>query len=347
MTETTSFADSTSIQLTEEPPRSALQRFGAYFVRTPALWTYVVLAVLVIVFSILSSGNFATTANLKSMLVDGSLLLIIAVGMTMVIITSGIDLSVGAVSIFASVIAAKVMGAIGGEGTGAILAGLVAAVVIGVLWGVVNGIMVGYLRIVALIATLGSLGMATGLALVITSGVNVRSVPTTLLLGFGNGSLFGVPWLIVVAVIVAVIGYLYLSKTRAGLYLYSVGSNEDGALRSGVKVRFNIASVYAISGALAGLAGFLSLARFGTTALAGHTTDNLQAIAAVVLGGTSLFGGRGGIGGTIAGVFIPVVLANGFVILGLEPFWQQFAIGLVLVLAVFADQVRRKRFNQE
>lgn len=337
--------DSTSVALTEEH-RTPLQRFGAYFVRTPALWTYVVLIFLVIVFSILSNGSFGSVANLRNVLVDGSLLLIMAVGMTLVIITSGIDLSVGAVAIFSSVVAAQVMGAMGTDDAWTIIAGLVTSVAFGILWGIVNGFMVGYLKIVALIATLGSLGMATGLALVITGGVNVRSVPTSLLIGLGNGSFFGIPWLVIIAIVVAVIGYLYLSKTRAGLYLYAVGSNEDATLRAGVKVRFNIASVYVISAALAGLVGFLSLARFGTTALAGHTTDNLQAIAAVVLGGTSLFGGRGGIGGTVAGVFIPVVLANGFVILGLEPFWQQFAIGLVLVLAVYADQVRRKRFDQ-
>lgn len=338
--------DSTTL-IQPERPRTRWQRFGTYFVRTPALWTYLVLAILVAVFSLLSNGNFATIPNFRNMLLDGSLLLIIAVGMTMVIITSGIDLSVGAVTIFSSVIAAQVMGSIGGDHAGTIIGGLIAAVVVGILWGAVNGYMVGYARIVALIATLGTLGMATGLALVITGGVNVRSVPTSLLVGVGNGSLFGVPWLVLIAIVVAILGWLYLSKTKAGLYLYAIGSNEDAAVRSGVKVRFNTASVYVISGALAGLVGFLSLARFGTTALAGHTTDNLQAIAAVVLGGTSLFGGRGGIGGTVAGVFIPVVLANGFVILGLQPFWQQFAIGLVLVLAVYADQLRRKRFDND
>ncbi|MFV0426226.1 MAG: ABC transporter permease [Beutenbergiaceae bacterium] len=316
-----------------------------YLVRTPALWTYLALAILLIAFAILSGGTFATFANFRNILLDGSLLLIISVGMTAVIITSGIDLSVGGVTIFASVLGAQTMGVIGGESLWTVLGGLIAAIVAGVAWGAVSGIMVGYLRIVALIATLGTLGMATGLAFVITGGVNVRSVPTWLVIEVGNGSLYGVPYLVIIAALVAIVGHFFLASTKTGLYLYAIGSNEDAAMRAGVKVRATTATVYIIAGALAGLAGFLTLARFGTTALAGHTTDNLQAIAAVVLGGTSLFGGRGGIPGTVAGVFIPVVLTNGFIILGMGPFWQQFAIGFVLVLAVYADQLRRKRFD--
>ncbi|MFV0254363.1 MAG: ABC transporter permease [Beutenbergiaceae bacterium] len=322
-----------------------LRRSLEYLVRTPALWTYLALIVLLVAFAILSGGTFATVSNFRNILLDGSLLLIISVGMTAVIITSGIDLSVGGVTIFASVVGAQTMGALGGDSVTTVLGGLVAAILAGIAWGAISGIMVGYLRIVALIATLGTLGMATGLAFVITGGVNVRSVPTWLVLGVGNGSFQGVPYLVIIAAIVAVIGHFFLSATKRGLYLYAIGSNEDAAMRAGVRVRSMTTLVYVIAGALAGLAGFLTLARFGTTALAGHTTDNLQAIAAVVLGGTSLFGGRGGIPGTVAGVFIPVVLTNGFIILGMGPFWQQFAIGFVLVLAVYADQLRRKRFD--
>jgi len=326
---------------------TAARRAWMFFVRTPSLWTYVVLILLGIVFTVLSGGTFGNASNLRNILLDGSLLMVISVGMTAVIITGGIDLSVGAITIFGSVAAAQVMNGIGGDSFAVMFAGFVAAILAGIAWGAVNGVLVSYARVAPLIATLGTLGMATGLALVITNGINARSVPLPLVLVLGNGNIFDVPWLVVVAVIVTVLGILYLNKTRAGLYLYAIGSNRDGTMRAGVRVRANTVSVYVIAGALAGLAGYLSLARFATTSLAGHTTDNLAAIAAVVLGGTSLFGGRGGISGTIAGVLIPVVLSNGFVILGIQPFWQQFAIGLVLVLAVYTDHLRRRRVENE
>jgi ribose transport system permease protein len=327
--------------------RSWVRRVLGVFLSTPSMWTYVVLIVLVLAFSILSNGTFGTFANLRNVVLDGSLLMVVAVGMTAVIITGGIDLSVGAVTIFGSVAASQVMLAMGGDSVMVLLAGFVAATIVGIAWGMVNGVLVSYGRIPPLIATLGTLGMATGLALVITNGINARSVPLPLVEVIGNGSILGVPWLVIIAAIVSVLGITYLNKTKAGLYLYAIGSSSEAAMRAGVRVRANLVSVYAIAGGLAGLAGYLYLARFATTQLSGHTTDNLQAIAAVVLGGTSLFGGRGGISGTIAGVLIPAVLNNGLVILGVQPFWQQFAIGLVLVLAVFSDYLRRRRVERE
>jgi ribose transport system permease protein len=321
------------------------RRAVVFFAVTPALWTYVVLILLVIAFTILSGGSFATASNLKNVLLDGSLLMVVSVGMTMVIITGGIDLSIGAVSIYGGVAASQVMTALGGDSVGVLLLGAFAAVLIGVFWGFISGGLVSYARVPPLIATLAVLGMATGLALVVTNGINARNVPLNLVTVLGNGSIFGIPWLVVIAAVVAALGTLYLRTTKPGLYLYAIGSNREAALRSGIKVRANTVSVYMIMGALAGFAGYLYLARFATTQLAGHTTDNLQAIAAVVLGGTSLFGGRGGISGTIAGVLIPAVLNNGLVILGVQPFWQQFAIGLVLVLAVYTDYLRRRRLE--
>ena len=135
---------------------------------------------------------------------------------------------------------------------------------------------------------------------------------------------------------------IVLAATRFGRYTYAIGSNEEAARRAGVNVDRHLIKVYALAGTLAGLAGFLSLARFGTTTIGGHATDNLQAIAAVVIGGTSLFGGIGTILGTVFGVFIPAVLQNGFVIVGVQPFWQQVAVGAVLIVAVYLDQLRRR-----
>jgi ribose transport system permease protein len=141
---------------------------------------------------------------------------------------------------------------------------------------------------------------------------------------------------------VALVFGVILRMTRFGRYTYAVGSNAEAPRRAGIHVDRHLVKIYALAGTLAGLAGFLSLARFSTTTLGGHSTDNLNAIAAVVLGGTSLFGGIGTIGGTVVGVFIPAVLQNGFVITGVQPFWQQVAVGAVLIAAVYLDQLRRR-----
>jgi ribose transport system permease protein len=195
----------------------------------------------------------------------------------------------------------------------------------------------------ALIVTLGSYGMALGFAQIITHGTDVRGIPDRLNTTIGIGMLGAIPWIVVIAALVTLVGGVVLATTRFGRHTYAVGSNAEGARRAGVTVRRHLIAVYALSGLLAGLAGDLSLARFQTTTIAGHTTDNLSAIAAVVLGGTSLFGGIGTMFGTVIGVFIPTVLQDGFVIVGIQPFWQSVAVGAVLIAAVFVDQWRRRR----
>ena len=301
-----------------------------------------VLVALLAVFAAARPASFATVPNLRNVATDASTLLVVAVGMTFVIITSGIDLSVGSVLVFSGVIAAKVMEVFGGQSLGVILLGLLACLLSGLGWGVVNGVVISKGRIPPLIVTLGTLGMALGAAQLITGGVNLRTVPIRLTLAFGIGQLFSIPYIVLVAVAVALIGAWLLFTTRFGRYTYAIGSNEDAARRAGINVDRHLIKVYAMSGFLAGLAGFLSLARFATTNIGGETTLNLQAITAVVLGGTSLFGGIGTIVGTVIGVFIPAVLQNGFVILGVQPFWQSVAVGAFLIAAVYVDQLRRR-----
>jgi ribose transport system permease protein len=302
-----------------------------------------ILGGMIVIFAALQFEQFATVANLRNVATDASILLVLSVGMTFVIITAGIDLSVGSVLVFAGVISADVMQAIGGDNWGVVAIGLVAALASGLAWGVLNGVLVTKARVPALIVTLGTLGMAQGAALLITNGVDERDVPFTLIEKVGTGELFGqIPWLVVIAAAVAVVFGVVLAATRFGRYTYAIGSNPEAARRAGIAVDRHLIKVYGLSGVLAGLAGWLSLARFSTTTIGGHATDNLQAIAAAVLGGTSLFGGVGTIGGTVVGVFIPVVLQNGFVITGVRPFWQQVAVGAVLILAVYLDQLRRR-----
>ena len=213
----------------------------------------------------------------------------------------------------------------------------------GIAWGLFNGLLVAYTRVPAFIVTLGSFGVALGLAEIITGGTDVRGVPSSLVNDVGNGSIFGFPILLVIGVVVAVIAGVVLRKTIFGRWTFAIGANAEAARRAGINVGRHTAAVYALSGALAGLAGFLSLAEFGTSALAGHSTDNLNTIAAAVIGGTSLFGGIGNILGTVVGVYIPAVLQDGFVIIGVTPFWQEVVVGLILIAAVYFDTAARKR----
>jgi ribose transport system permease protein len=313
------------------------------------------LIALLTLFTVLRPGQFFTGYNLSTLAVDAAILMVLAVGQTYVIITAGIDLSVGSVLVFCSVLGAQTMLALSGEdggtygttsgGWGVVLVGFVVSVVAGALWGALNGVLIAKARMPALIVTLGTLGMALGFAQILTGGVDVRAVPEVLVTQVGAGKFAGIPALVVIAAVVTVVAGIVLHLTRFGAWTFAVGSNSEAARRSGVPLTRQIIAVYVLSGALAGVAGMMAVARFGTTTIGGHAQDNLSTISAVVLGGTSLFGGTGAMVGTAVGVFIPIVLLNGFVILGIPPFWQTVAMGAVLILAVFFDQLKRKQRN--
>ena len=307
-------------------------------------WIGIVLVGLLLVFSILEPSDFLSIANARNLGDDAAVLLVLAVGETFVTIMAGIDLSCGSILVFAGVMSAEAMGGMGGNNWGVILVGLVVALVAGGAWGLINGVLVGKGKINSFVVTLGTLGMSLGIALVITGGVDVQAgVPFELVTTIGAGRIAGqVPWLVVIAVAVTVVFGVVLRGTLFGRYTYAIGSNAEGAARSGISVDWHIVKVFTLAGVLYGLAGFLSLARFDTTTVAGHSTDNLQAITAVVIGGASLFGGTGTMLGSFFGVLIPSVLQNGFVIAGVQPFWQQVAVGAVLIFAVYLDALRRK-----
>jgi ribose transport system permease protein len=295
---------------------------------------------------VLKPDEFFAIPNGRNIATDAAVLLVLAVGATYVIITAGIDLSVGAVLVFSGVISAKLMNSMGGDNWGVILAGLAAALAAGLAWGLLNGFLVAKAKIPAFIVTLGTLGMALGAGYLITGGVDEREVPFKLVSDVGIGRVAGIPYLVLISIAVAIVFGIVLAVTRFGRYTYAIGSNEEAVRRAGVAVDRHLIKVYALAGTLSGLAGFMSLARFGTTTIGGHATDNLNAIAAVVIGGTSLFGGVGTILGTVFGTFIPAVLQNGFVIVGVQAFWQQVAVGAVLIVAVYLDQLRRARQRQ-
>lgn len=315
-------------------------------------WIFVLLIALIAIFTSLRPEQFGSAFNLSMLAINAAILLVLSVGQTFVIIAGGIDLSVGTVLVFASIASAQVMlrisGAAGGTygttqgGWGVVFVGLVVALMSGAFWGAVNGALVAAARIPPLIVTLGTFGMALGFAQILTNGTDIRAVPELLVDAIGSGTIAGVPVLVVIAGAVALVGAVVLHLTRFGVHVFAVGSDKEAARRAGIKVGRRLVAIYVLSGALAGLAAMMSTARFATTTIGGHAMDNLSTISAVVLGGTSLFGGIGSIAGTVVGVFIPIVLLNGFVILGIPPFWQTVATGAVLILAVWIDQLKRR-----
>jgi ribose transport system permease protein len=322
----------------EEESSGVLARLS----RIQALQIIGVLAVIIIIFSALKLHSFLTVFNIRGIVQDTSILAVLGVGMTFVIITGGIDLSVGSVLVFSGVVADKAMAAVGTQGWGAAFLGLAVAVAAGLAWGLLNGFFIAKAKVPPLIVTLGSLGAALGLAEVITAGVDLRDIPNVMVNDIGFGNIFWqVPWLTVLAAIIVVIGIVLLHRTRFGLHTYAIGSNPEAGRRSGLNVSGQLIAVYALSGLLAGFAGWLNLAFYQSTTIAGQSTTNLSVIAGVVIGGTSLFGGYGSIFGSIVGLFIPATLQNGFVIIGIQPFWQQVVVGAVLIAAVYVDQQRR------
>jgi ribose transport system permease protein len=309
--------------------------------QSPELMIFGSLVLIVGTFIALNPTAFLSVINLRNMAVEASMMMIIAVGMTYVILTAGIDLSVGAVLVFSGCLSLIAMRATGSDAPWVPSLGLAVALVSGASWGLVNGFLVARAKLSPLIVTLATMGVAMGLARLITGGVDLTGVPRTLVDGVGIGRIGGIPVIVLIACVFALVAGIALHMTRFGLHNYAIGSNEQGARRVGIKVDRRLIAVYVISGVCAGLAGYLDLSRFASTTISGHATDNLKAITAVVLGGASLFGGVGSMYGTAAGVFIPVVLASGLVIVGLPSFWQEVAVGIVLLAAVLLDQYRR------
>jgi ribose transport system permease protein len=311
-----------------------------------ALWTFLILVGLVVFFTIAAPGTFLTQYDITQIATNAAIYLVLGVGMTFVIITGGIDLSVGSVLILSGVLAAEYVVHHGGYNAHwpSIAVGIVISMATGTAWGVLQGFVCAKAKVPPLIVTLGGLGVALGIARIVTTGNDVAGgAPNALVETLGLGKLFGViPWIVIVAVLCTVVFGLVLAYTRFGRYTYAIGSNAEAARRVGIKVERKLIQVYALSGLMSGIAGVMSLAFFHTTTIAGHSTDNLAVITAVVMGGTSLFGGRGSVVGTVIGVFIPAVLNSGLVIIGVQQYWQDVAVGAVLVFAVYLDQLRRR-----
>jgi ribose transport system permease protein len=307
-------------------------------------WVFAALIIMMAIFTGLAPGKFLTLNDLSLNAQTTAPFLLMAVGETFVIITAGIDLSVGFVLVLCGVVAGEYYLSNGGPdaGAGTIWVGAILGLATGAAFGALQGVAIAKLKIPPLIATLMGLGVAEGLSYLITGGHDLASVPNSLINTIGTGGLGGVQWLIIISFLTTLLFGLVLAFTRFGRYTYAIGSNPEAAVRAGINVDRHLIKVYALSGLLAGLAGILNLGYFSTTTISGHPLDNLVVITAVVIGGASLFGGRGTMLGTFFGVFIPELLATGLIIVGVNQYWQYILTGLVLGAAVYLDQIRRR-----
>lgn len=285
----------------------------------------------------IASPYFLTANNLASVARQTAVFNTMALGMTIVIITGGIDLSVG-----------SILGLAGLAGTMAlergypIVLGIAIGLGVGMACGFLNGLLITRLRIPPFVVTLGALGIYRGAALIFSNGLPVHRIPP----GFsflGEGNLWGVPFVLWMLVICAVAVHVVLEHTRLGRYAFAIGSNRTAAVYAGIPVNFHITAVYAIGGALAGLAGMIEASRLMTGQPTAGQGYELQAIAAVVIGGGSLNGGEGSVVGTLIGAFIMGLLSNGADLLNISNYWQQVIIGSVIILAVTLDEIRKRR----
>jgi ribose transport system permease protein len=299
---------------------------------------------MMIMFGALSRNwDFLSTENLQFLGFDSAETIILAVGLGMVLASGLIDLSVGAVLVLSSVVSAKVMlltQSSSGPGL-AILFGLAACLATGVIFGIVNGLIVIYLKVNAFIATLATLGIGTGVALVITSSGDLFGLPAPLERDFGAAKVAGVPLPLLVALVIAVIVWFIVTQTRFGLRALAMGSSRSAAERAGISRAGYTIAVLGLMGFLAGIVGFLDIARFGATNVGGHTTDALEAIAGAIIGGAGLYGGKVSVGGAVAGAVLSVILLSGLIVVGAAAAYQQIAIGAILVVAVSLDQFNR------
>jgi ribose transport system permease protein len=263
---------------------------------------------------------------------------IIALGVLFVILTGGIDLSVGSTVGLSGFLCGLAMAA-GFHPLIAVVVGLLTGAAV----GAVNGVVVAYLGVTPFIVTLGMLGAAHGLVLIIKRGDSIRAISRAFI-AFGNGSLFGVSIPVIIVLIIATICYMILGRTVFGRQVFAVGGNEKAAALSGINTRAVKFLTYVLSGLLSAVTGILFVARFESAQADSGKGMELDAIAAAVIGGTSLMGGEGSVVGVLLGASIMVIIRNGLVVMGVSSYWQELIIGTIIVLAAILDVIRgRKR----
>ncbi len=354
------------VSVSPAPPQSA----GRRAVQTIGqAWAWLFLASLLVFFSLTGEG-FLSAFNLQSILANMAIVLIMALGQTFVILAAGIDLSTGFVMGMASVVGALVMTSLAQTLPMplAVIIGMAAAVASGLIAGLVNGLIIARLNVPPFIATLGMFSIARGIGFVLSGGMpqpilvqNLGQIGNGYLLyyhpeagisflnqpaGLGATQLRDVlgilPHPVTFCIILVIACYWVLSRTKFGLYTYAIGGNKEASLRAGIPVQRHTINIYMLSAGMAAIAGLVYNVRFTNGAANAGEALLITSIAAVVIGGASLFGGEGTIMGTLIGALIIAVITNGFVILGINAFWQFIAIGIVIILAVLVDQAKSR-----
>jgi ribose transport system permease protein len=322
-----------------------------------AFWMGLILIALILGFGFASDWDMLQFSNFQAMALSVPVTMLLAVGMTFVLSAGELDLSIGANVMLSAVVAAKVITAMSGTAAEVeagiypnlavgIPAGVLAGVGTGALFGLINGALRTRLRISSFIVTLGTTGIGTGLAYVLSGGQQIPYVPRSIQTGFGVLELGGlVPLPAVIVIMVSLVFWYLMASTKFGLYTLAIGSSREAATRAGIDVQRHIVLVFVLIGTLAGFGGILDLSRFATTSVGGYQTTAMGVIAAVVIGGTSLFGGRASIGGSMVGSLIPLVITTGLVMMVVPSFYQLIAVGAILIIAVYIDQHRREQMD--
>lgn len=298
-----------------------------------------ILPVLILIFIgfSLMTPNFATESNIMNIVRQSSINTVLAAGMTFVIITGGIDLSVGSI-----LGATAVMSMVTSLSPELGLLSIPVALMGGLLMGTLNGVMVAYIGLPPFIATLGTYTALRGAAYLLAGGTTVINNNITFE-WIGNSYLGSIPWLVVIGFVVIAICWFILRKTTLGMHVYAVGGNANAARLTGIKVGMVLTFVYALSGLMAGLGGIMSASRLYSANGNLGVGYELDAIAAVVLGGTSLSGGIGSITGTLIGALIIAAMNNGMTLMGVSYFWQLVIKGCVIIIAVLIDKYRTRK----
>jgi ribose/xylose/arabinose/galactoside ABC-type transport system permease subunit len=307
--------------------------------QTIAEYVIVVAIILESVFFAVYAPQFLSVPNLVNIALSIAITGILAVGMTGVILTGGIDLSVGSVAALAGVVAAMIAAS---DFAGSVALASLAALGVGLAVGIFNGVMVAWFRVPPFVTTLAMLTICRGLAFVLTGGRAVGNLPAGFGL-FGREHLLGVPVPVILMLLVFAAGWFVLRRMTFGRYVYAVGGNREAAFLAGVNVKGVTMLVYVLNGLLVGLAGLVLASRLGAGVPNAGIQYELDVIAAVVVGGTSLNGGRGSVIATLWGAVFIGVLNNGLNLAGIDPYMQRIALGAVILLAVLADQINKSR----
>ncbi|MBI2768950.1 MAG: ABC transporter permease [Burkholderiales bacterium] len=284
----------------------------------------------------LASSAFLTNPNILNVLRQAALLFLLASGLTLVILTAGLDLSVGANVAMSACLAATLM-----KATGSIALAVFAGLGCGLLIGIANGLLITLIRIPPFIATYGMLWILHGITYWFMKGETIHGFPASFR-ALGSGYWLGIPIPVYLMVVFLLIGAVFAQRTRWGQEIYAVGANPEAARLSGVPVKRRLVLVYAVSGAMAGLASLIFLARLNSAEGDIGESLTLPAIAAVLIGGTSLFGGVGSVFGTLVGALILTLVLNGMNLLAINANWQPVMTGAIVVMAVFLDNLTRK-----